>query len=61
MTNLSYAATRTLQNLSTQRARKLSKAMEKAGYSRFSYSIERELYRAGVIKECGRGYAIRVK
>ena len=61
MTSLSYAATCTLQHLSTKRPRKLSKAMEKAGYSRFSYGIERELYRAGVIKECGRGYAIRVK
>ena len=61
MTKLSYAATRTLANLSTKRARKLATAMERAGYSRYSYDIERELYRSGAIKECGRGYAIRVK
>lgn len=60
MTNLSYAATRTLQNLSTKRARKLGVAMEKAGYSRYSVSIPRELFRAGVIKNCGGDYAIRI-
>lgn len=59
-TNLSYAAIRTLQNLSTKRARSLKVAMEKAGYSRFSVDIPRELFRAGVIKSCGPGYAIRV-
>lgn len=60
MTSLSYAATRTLENLSFKRARKLGIAMEKAGFSRYSVSIPRELYRAGVIKNRGGDYAVRV-